>query len=32
VAFIATVDAAWHSRAALSTWLVPKKRAAFCAA
>ena len=32
VFFIAEVEAAWHSRAELSTWLVPIARAAFCAA
>ena len=31
IAFIATVDAAWQRRAELSTWLVPRKRAAFWA-
>lgn len=29
IAFIATVEAAWQSRAELSTWLVPYQRAAF---
>jgi hypothetical protein len=32
VLLIATVEAAWHRRAELSTWLVPIARAAFCAA
>jgi hypothetical protein len=29
---MADVEAAWQSRAELSTWLVPNARAAFCAA